>query len=52
MGGRGTLPRILELVADGVFRPVIDRVMPMSEVAEAHRIIAAREQFGKILLTP
>ena len=52
MGSRGTLPRILSLVADGAFRPVIDRVLPLAEVAEAHRLIAAREQFGKIVLTP
>ena len=52
MGSRGTLPRILELVAQGAFRPVIDRVMPMTEVAQAHRLLAEREPFGKIILRP
>ena len=41
-----------ELAAQGVFKPVIDRVMPMSEVADAHRLIAERAQFGKIILRP
>jgi NADPH:quinone reductase-like Zn-dependent oxidoreductase len=32
--------------------PVIDRVFPLSEAAEAHRYIAGRNQFGKVLLRP
>jgi NADPH:quinone reductase-like Zn-dependent oxidoreductase len=31
---------------------LIDRVMPLSEAAEAHRIVAARAITGKVLLTP
>jgi NADPH:quinone reductase-like Zn-dependent oxidoreductase len=52
MGSRGTLPEILRLVNEGIFRPVIDRVLPMSEAAQGHRLIAGREQFGKIVLKP
>ena len=40
------------LTREGVFKAVIDTVMPMAEVASAHRRIAARSQFGKIVLTP
>ena len=50
MGRRDTLPEILRLAADGVFQAVIDRVLPMEEVAEAHRAIAERAQAGKVLL--
>jgi NADPH:quinone reductase-like Zn-dependent oxidoreductase len=52
MGSRGTLPMILRLAEQGVFKPVVDRVMPMSQVAEAHRLIAERVPFGKIILEP
>lgn len=42
---------VLPSLADGTFRPVIDTVMPMSEIAEAHRRMDANETFGKIVLT-
>lgn len=52
MGSRGSLPRIYRLVAEGIFQAVIDSVLPLSEVAEAHRRLAERKLFGKIVLTP
>jgi len=52
MGSRGTLPHILRLVAEGIFDPVIDRVLPLGEVAEAHRLMGERQQFGKIVMIP
>lgn len=39
------------LVEQGAIRPVVDRVLPMSEAAEAHRVVAASEHVGKVLLT-
>ncbi|WP_026257864.1 NAD(P)H-quinone oxidoreductase [Actinopolymorpha alba] len=42
---------IWPLVADGHLRPVVDRVLPLSEVAEAHRVVEAGEHVGKVLLT-
>jgi len=38
------------LLEDGAVRPVIDRVLPMSEAAEAHRVVEAGEHVGKVLL--
>ncbi|MEU8550728.1 NAD(P)H-quinone oxidoreductase [Streptomyces roseoverticillatus] len=39
------------LVAGGRVRPVVDRTMPMSEAAEAHRVMEQSAHVGKILLT-
>ncbi|MFB7616947.1 NAD(P)H-quinone oxidoreductase [Kitasatospora sp. NPDC056181] len=38
------------LVESGVVRPVIDRVLPLTDAAEAHRVLAAGEQVGKVVL--
>jgi len=38
-----------ELVT-GAIRPIIDRVMPLEQVSEAHRMLAAGEIFGKLVL--
>jgi NADPH:quinone reductase-like Zn-dependent oxidoreductase len=50
MGSLAELHEILRHVDAGRLRPVIDRVLPFAEVAEAHRILEAREAFGKIVL--
>jgi putative PIG3 family NAD(P)H quinone oxidoreductase len=39
------------LVGSGTVRPVVDRVLPMAEAAEAHRVLEAGENVGKVLLT-
>jgi NADPH:quinone reductase-like Zn-dependent oxidoreductase len=46
------LDRLIELAGKGELRPVIDRELPLAEAAEAHRLIEAREVFGKIVLRP
>ena len=52
MGPRGDLYEILEHIAAGRMKPVIHQVLPLSEAAEAHRILERREAFGKVVLTP
>ncbi len=42
--------RILQLVADKAIHPVIARTMPITEAAEAHRVLASGEILGKIVL--
>lgn len=39
------------LVEGAVVRPVVDRVLPLAEAAEAQRVMAAGEHVGKILLS-
>lgn len=52
MGGLGEVHEVLGHVAAGRLRPVVDSVLPMSAVAEAHRRLEARDVFGKIVLVP
>lgn len=40
------------LVADGRVRPVVHARLPLTEAARAHRLLAAGEVFGKLLLVP
>jgi len=46
------LGEILDLFADGTFKPVVDRSFPFSEAAAAHRYIQERKNYGKVVLTP
>jgi putative PIG3 family NAD(P)H quinone oxidoreductase len=39
------------LLESGDVRPVVDRVLPVVEVAEAHRVVEAGEHVGKVVLT-
>ena len=52
MGSKGDLRRIIRLVSQGQLRPVVDRVLPLDRVAEAHQLLEEREVFGKIVLEP
>jgi NADPH:quinone reductase-like Zn-dependent oxidoreductase len=52
MGTPGELAQVLRFVEEGKLRPVLDRVLPLSEVRVAHQLLADRAQFGKIVLTP
>jgi putative PIG3 family NAD(P)H quinone oxidoreductase len=38
------------LVAEGHLRPIVDRVLPLAEAAEAHRVLEASSHVGKVLL--
>lgn len=46
------LQALLQLIAEGQLRPVIDKVLPLQECAEAERLLEDREVFGKVLLKP
>ncbi|MBX3227618.1 MAG: zinc-binding dehydrogenase [Labilithrix sp.] len=50
MGSKGDLFGILRHVEAGKLRPVVDRVMPLWDAVEAHRLLEARKAFGKIVL--
>ena len=43
--------QFLPLFANGLLRPVVDRVFPLEEVVAAHQYLASNANFGKIVLT-
>ena len=50
--GPDDLRTLLEFVAAGRLKPVIDRVLSLEETAEAERLLEDREVFGKVLIKP
>jgi len=52
MGSKGDLFEIVKQFESGRLKPVIYKVLPMSQAAEGHRLIENRDVFGKIVLLP
>jgi NADPH:quinone reductase-like Zn-dependent oxidoreductase len=44
--------KVIGLVAQGILVPTVHSVLPLSEAAVGHRVLADRQAYGKILLTP
>jgi alcohol dehydrogenase len=44
------LATLLALVAGGKLRPVIDRILPLEQIAEGERLLEDREVFGKVVI--
>ncbi len=49
---RYQLEDVLRLVVEGKLKATIDRAFPLSEAAEAHKVMDSRKFFGKLLLHP
>jgi NADPH:quinone reductase len=49
---RAMITTLLQRVADGELRVVIDRVFSLADAGEAHRYIESRQAFGRVLLAP
>ena len=52
LGGSHEFLDVFDHVATGRLHPVIDRVLPLERVAEAHELLDGRSGFGKIVLIP
>jgi NADPH2:quinone reductase len=46
------IQRLIDDVAKGELKVVIDRVFKLSEAADAHRYIESRQAVGRVLLVP
>ena len=51
-GARDDVRRVLDVASRGELRPVVNDVLPLERVAEAHARLEARENFGKYVITP
>jgi NADPH:quinone reductase-like Zn-dependent oxidoreductase len=40
------------LARSGIFKVLVDRVLPLREAAAAHRLVEASEPLGKVILDP
>ena len=49
---RSDIVTLLEYAASGALLPVIDAVMPLSDVHAAEKLLEDRAVFGKVVLTP
>lgn len=52
MGGSHELDRVLALVEEGRLAPVVDQVLPLDRVRDAHARLESRAGFGKVVLEP
>jgi len=52
MGSHRDFLDVMNCVFRGQLRPVIDRVLPLSEARKGHELIEARSVFGKVVLVP
>ncbi|MGN9803427.1 NAD(P)H-quinone oxidoreductase [Micromonospora sp. L32] len=48
---RGVREQVWPLVEAGRIRPIVDRRLPMTEAAQAHRLVESSDHVGKVLLT-
>ncbi|MEV4480263.1 NAD(P)H-quinone oxidoreductase [Micromonospora coxensis] len=48
---RGVREEVWPLVESGAVRPVVDRRLPMTDAAQAHRLVESSDHLGKVLLT-
>jgi len=46
------LRKVMGLVAEGKLKPIIHKALPLSQAAEAHRVVDSRDFFGKVILLP
>ena len=44
------LVTVLDLANQGSLRPVIDTVLPLSQIHEGHRILEEHDHFGKVVM--
>ena len=51
MGSWADFTAVMRLAFAGELAPIVDRVFPMSEAAEAHRRAESGQSFGKVVLT-
>jgi alcohol dehydrogenase len=46
------LAALMQMIAEGKMKPVIDKVLPLEEAREGLRLIEDREVIGKVVVVP
>ena len=46
------LQALMQLIAEGKMKPVIDKVLPLEQASEGLRLIQDREVIGKVVVAP
>jgi len=52
MGNVADFRSVMRAIFAGAIDPIIHAVLPLSQIREAHRIMEAREHFGKVVMVP
>ena len=52
MGSRSEFERVMRLVFEERLRPIVDEVLPLERIREAHERLERGDVFGKLLLAP
>lgn len=52
MGSKAELLELLPWIESGQLRPVVHTVLPLEEAPQAHELLEAGQQFGKVVLEP
>jgi alcohol dehydrogenase len=52
LGARAETEDVIRLTSSGEIKPVIDSIVPMTDIARAHSKMASGEFFGKIVVLP
>jgi NADPH:quinone reductase-like Zn-dependent oxidoreductase len=52
MSGAADFERVMRLVFEGVLSPVVDEVLPLDRIRDAHERLERGDVFGKIVLVP
>ncbi len=52
MGNVSDLRAVMRAIFTGAIDPVLHAVMPLAQIREAHRLMEAREHFGKVVMVP
>jgi len=52
MGSKAEFLQLVRLYERGLFTPVLDRVLPLDRIADAHAALENREVMGKVVLVP